>query len=189
VFCSSLEFLQRFVVRPLLGRQLTRELHVDGRVQVAVFVGFADRGHSVAFQPEDLSVLRPGRNPQTERLATERRNLRFASEHGRGERDCDARIKVLSLALELRVRRQADPQIQIARLRAGSPVLLNADVAGRLEALARGPLGERAGEMARAAGDTRDALEGKITGTNLRRGPANALLAFDVLMDALGAPA
>jgi DNA polymerase-3 subunit delta' len=77
----------------------------------------------------------------------------------------------------------------VAARRAGSPVLLNADVAGRLEALARGPLGERAGEMARAAGETRDALEGKITGTNLRRGPANALLAFDVLMDALGAPA
>ena len=77
----------------------------------------------------------------------------------------------------------------VAALRAGSPVLLNADVARRLEALAHGPLGERAGEMARAAGETRDALEGKITGTNLRRGPANALLAFDVLMDALGAPA
>ena len=77
----------------------------------------------------------------------------------------------------------------VAALRAGSPALLNADVAARLEPLARGPLGERAGEMARAAGETRDALEGKITGTNLRRGPANALLAFDVLMDALGAPA
>ena len=77
----------------------------------------------------------------------------------------------------------------VAALRAGSPALLNADVAARLEPLARGPLGERAGEMARAAGETRDALEGKITGTNLRRGPANALLAFDVLTDALGAPA
>ena len=77
----------------------------------------------------------------------------------------------------------------MAALRAGSPALLNSDVAARLEPLARGPLGERAGEMARAAGQTRDALEGKITGTNLRRGPANTLLAFDVLMDALGAPA
>ena len=77
----------------------------------------------------------------------------------------------------------------VAAWRAGSPALLNADVAGRLEPLARGPLGERAGEMARAAGETRDALEGKITGTNLRRGPANTLLAFDVLMDALGTPA
>jgi len=77
----------------------------------------------------------------------------------------------------------------LAALRAGSPALLNADVAGRLDALARGPLGERAGQMARAAGETRDALEGKITGTNLRRGPANALLALDVLMDALAAPA
>jgi DNA polymerase-3 subunit delta' len=77
----------------------------------------------------------------------------------------------------------------VAALRAGSAALLNADVAGRLEAFARGPLGERAGQMARAAGETRDALEGKITGTNLRRGPANTLLALDVLMEALGAPA
>jgi DNA polymerase III subunit delta' len=77
----------------------------------------------------------------------------------------------------------------VAALRAGSPALLNADVADRLETLARGPLGVRAGQMARVAGETRDALEGKITGTNLRRGPANTLLAFDVLMDALAAPA
>ncbi len=77
----------------------------------------------------------------------------------------------------------------VAALRAGSSALLNADVEARLEPLARGPLGERTGEMARAAGETRDALEGKITGTNLRRGPANTLLAFDVLMDELAAPA
>lgn len=77
----------------------------------------------------------------------------------------------------------------IAALRAGSAAVLNADVGPRLEALARGPLGERAGEMGRAAGETRDAVEGKITGTNLRRGPANPLLAFDVLMDSLGVPA
>ena len=76
----------------------------------------------------------------------------------------------------------------VAALRAGSPALLNADVGARLEPLARGALGQRAGEMARAVGETRDALEGKITGTNLRRGPANALLAFDVLMDTLTAP-
>jgi DNA polymerase-3 subunit delta' len=76
----------------------------------------------------------------------------------------------------------------VAALRAGSPGLLNADVGARLEPLARGALGQRAGEMARAVGETRDALEGKITGTNLRRGPANALLAFDVLMDTLTAP-
>jgi DNA polymerase-3 subunit delta' len=77
----------------------------------------------------------------------------------------------------------------VAALRAGSATLLNADVAGRLEALARSPLGQRAGAMALAAGKTRDALEGKITGTNLRRGPANTLLALDVLLDTLGAPA
>jgi hypothetical protein len=77
----------------------------------------------------------------------------------------------------------------VAALRTGAGGVLNSDIAGRLEALARGPVGERASEMARAAGDTRDALEGKISGTNLRRGPANSLLAFDVLMDVLGARA
>jgi len=76
----------------------------------------------------------------------------------------------------------------IAALHAGAATVLNADVTGRLEALARGPLGERAGEMGRAAGETRDAVEGKISGTNLRRGPANPLLAFDVLMDSLSVP-
>jgi len=77
----------------------------------------------------------------------------------------------------------------VAALRAGGQVLLNADVSGRLESLGRGPLGERAGAMARAAGETRDAIEGKISGTNLRRGPANLLLALDVLMDAVSVPA
>jgi DNA polymerase-3 subunit delta' len=53
--------------------------------------------------------------------------------------------------------------------------LLNADVSPRLVALARGPLGSRAAALAETAGETREAL----------RGNANALLSFDVLMDAL----
>jgi DNA polymerase-3 subunit delta' len=65
----------------------------------------------------------------------------------------------------------------LAALRAGAgpQALLNADVAGRLEPLARGPLGARAGALAESAAGTRGAL----------RGFANKLLSFDLLVDAL----
>jgi len=58
---------------------------------------------------------------------------------------------------------------------AGSAALLNADVEARLQGVARGPVGERAGAMAEAVGETREAL----------RLNANRLLSMDVLMDAL----
>ena len=58
---------------------------------------------------------------------------------------------------------------------AGAATLLNADVEPRLRAVARGAVGERAGALAEAAGETRE---------NLRLN-ANKLLSMDVLMDAL----
>ena len=58
---------------------------------------------------------------------------------------------------------------------AGKGALLNGDVEARLAAVARGPLGERAGALAEAAGETREAL----------RLNANKLLSMDVLMDVL----
>jgi DNA polymerase-3 subunit delta' len=63
----------------------------------------------------------------------------------------------------------------LLRSGAGPGALLNADVAPRLTALARGPLGERAATLAEAAGETREAL----------RLNANKLLSMDVLMDGL----
>lgn len=65
----------------------------------------------------------------------------------------------------------------VAALRAGAlpKALLNGDVAGRLEALARGPRGERATALAERVGETRAAL----------RGNASALLAMDLLVEAL----
>jgi DNA polymerase-3 subunit delta' len=65
----------------------------------------------------------------------------------------------------------------VAASRAGAPpgALVNGDVAGRLAALAAGPLGERAVALAERAGATRSAV----------RGFANRLLAFDVLLDSL----
>ena len=65
----------------------------------------------------------------------------------------------------------------VAALRAGAPAasLINADVAGRLQALSSGRVGERAVGLADRAGDARSAL----------RGFANRLLTFDLLLDAL----
>jgi DNA polymerase-3 subunit delta' len=64
----------------------------------------------------------------------------------------------------------------VAALRAGAgpEKLLNPDVAGRLQALASGPLGERAADLAAEAGEARAAL----------RGFAAKLLVFDRLMNA-----
>jgi DNA polymerase-3 subunit delta' len=65
----------------------------------------------------------------------------------------------------------------VAALQAGAParLLVNTDVADRLEALSAGRLGERAVSLAERAGETRAAL----------RGFAHKLLAFDVLLDAM----
>ena len=65
----------------------------------------------------------------------------------------------------------------VAALRAGAgpEALLNADVAARLEPLATGPLGARAGALAESVAGTRGAL----------RGFANKLLSFDLLVDDL----
>jgi DNA polymerase III subunit delta' len=54
--------------------------------------------------------------------------------------------------------------------------LLNADIVPRLQALAAGPLGSRAAELAESVGESREAL----------RVNANRLLSMDVLMDRLG---
>lgn len=69
----------------------------------------------------------------------------------------------------------------VAAMAAGAPdtAVLNADVAPRLRALAAGPLGRRAPELATAVGETREALR-----TN-----ANRLLSMDVLLDTMGSPA
>ena len=58
----------------------------------------------------------------------------------------------------------------------GRPAL-NADVADRLTALARGPLGERAGALGEVAGEAQEALAAN----------ASKLLTFDLLIDALSA--
>jgi DNA polymerase-3 subunit delta' len=61
------------------------------------------------------------------------------------------------------------------RLGAGEEAALNADVAPRLHALARGPLGSRASQVAETASATRELLKGN----------AYKLLAMDLLVDAI----
>jgi hypothetical protein len=63
----------------------------------------------------------------------------------------------------------------VAALRAGALGLVNADLEARLLSVARGPLGERALDLAEAAAEAREALEGN----------ANKLLTMDVLLEGL----
>jgi len=78
-------------------------------------------------------------------------------------------------ALALTTLRSLLRDAALLRSGAGAGSLLNADVEPRLAALARGPLGARAAELAEAAGETREAL----------RQNANRLLSMDVLLDSL----
>ncbi len=86
-----------------------------------------------------------------------------------------------------RLERQDDPELaltvlrsllrDVLALRAGTAPgrILNADVAARLEAVGRGPLGGRAAALAEAVGETRAALRGNL----------NRALSMDILADAL----
>jgi DNA polymerase-3 subunit delta' len=64
----------------------------------------------------------------------------------------------------------------VLRLGASKQALLNADVGDRIDAIAKGPVGERAAEIAETAAETRTLL----------RGNAHRLLVMDLLMDAVG---
>src|SRR5262245_31093480 len=68
----------------------------------------------MAFQPEDLAVLRRLRDLQPDR-SRNRRHVGFAAEHRGGDRQRHARAQVLAVALEDGVRPQVDAQVEIAR--------------------------------------------------------------------------
>ena len=80
-------------------------------------------------------------------------------------------------ALLLTTLRSLLRDVAASRAGAGAGALVNSDVADRLGALARGPLGGRAAALAERAGEARTALAGF----------ANRLLTFDLLVDALAA--
>jgi DNA polymerase-3 subunit delta' len=87
------------------------------------------------------------------------------------ERLADTDDAILALtALRSLLRDVAALRIGVAR-----EALLNADIADRLVPVSRGPVGERASDIAEAAAETRTAL----------RGNAHKLLMMDLLMDVL----
>src|SRR5262249_6915607 len=75
------------------------------------------------FQPEHLAILCPTRNLETKRLAAERLDLGFPAKDRGRQRNRDARVKILALHVEFRMRHQSDPKIEIARLRSRRSVL------------------------------------------------------------------
>jgi DNA polymerase-3 subunit delta' len=79
-------------------------------------------------------------------------------------------------ALALTALRSLLRDAAVLRLGASKQALLNADVGDRIAAIAKGPVGERAAEIAETAAETRTLL----------RGNAHRLLVMDLLMDAVG---
>src|SRR5262245_27058502 len=101
----------------LLGRKIPRQLHADGGVEIAGLVGMIHRRHAMTLQPEHLAVLGAARNLQAQRLSTYCFDLGLAAEHRDSERHGDPRVEILAFHLELRMRRETNPEIEITRLR------------------------------------------------------------------------
>jgi DNA polymerase-3 subunit delta' len=151
----------------------------EARMRAALSEG--SLGAALAFEAEGYRTLRDEVLAILEKMddAGPGERLQVAERLAEGE---DPLLALTALRALLR---------DVAALRAGASAagLLNADVAARLAGLVPTALGARAVELGDVVEETRDAIEGKISGTNLRRGPANLLLALDVLMDSVAAPA
>src|SRR5258708_5913358 len=106
----------------LFRRERLRQCDVGGGVEVPVVAAFA-RGQPGPLEPKDLPNLRPGRNLQTQRLAGDRLPVVSAAEDRRRQRHRHMRVEIASFAFELWMPRQANPQVQIAGLRAADSVL------------------------------------------------------------------
>src|SRR5215471_2044894 len=98
----------------LFGCQLTRKLHIGGRKQIAVLGRFANNRHAVALEPEHLPVLRGRRNLQAQRFSVDRLHVYLAAKNSCRQRNLHPSIQILTLALEVWMRRDADTQVQIA---------------------------------------------------------------------------
>jgi DNA polymerase-3 subunit delta' len=139
----------------------------EARLRAALAGG--SLGAALAFESDSYRSLRQGLLSLLER-AGELDALGRMQEAENLEQAEDATLLLTTLRSLLR---------DVAALRTGAAreSLLNGDVADRLEPLAAGPLGTRAGELAGRVGQTRAAVGGF----------ANKLLTFDVLMDHLSA--
>src|SRR4029077_10824510 len=98
-----------------------RELHVGRCKQIAMRARLADDRHPVAFEPEDLPVLCRSGDLQAQRLAGDRLHFDFATKDRRRQRYLHAPVEILAFALEARMRRDAHPEIQVARGCAATP--------------------------------------------------------------------
>lgn len=126
-------------------------------------------GAALAFESDAYRSLRDGLLALLEEVGSGKAGAWSRLEAA--ERLADAEDPMLALTALRSLLRDA------AALRAGAAPasLLNADVAPRLEPVARGPVGERAAEVAELAGETWAALKGN----------ANKLLSMDLMMEAL----
>jgi DNA polymerase-3 subunit delta' len=164
--CQVLRFgpLGREAIATLLSER--RDLSQDeARLRAALAGG--SLGAALAFESESYRSLREGLLSLLEGVGglDALGRMRAAEDLEQAE---DASLLLTTLRSLLR---------DLAALRSGAvgQSLLNGDVADRLEPLAAGPLGARAGDLAGRVGRTRAALGGF----------ANKLLALDVLMDHL----
>ena len=112
---ASRELCERLVVRALLWSQLARQLGFHRCIQVAKLIGLTDKRHPFASQTKHLPVLGPGRYAQTNGFSAGGRDFGLAAENRGRYRNAHFRVQVLTLALESRVRRHVDTQVQIPR--------------------------------------------------------------------------
>ena len=83
--------------------------------------------HALAAQPEDPAVLRAWRDRQRQSPPVRRGHPGLAAEEQRLERRADLRVQVVAAALEARIGRHRDDEIEVA----GRSAALRRDRPGR----------------------------------------------------------
>src|SRR5262249_30450212 len=128
-----LEFLEQFA---LPARQVLRSLHGDLDEHIAALVA-AHEGKALAAQAELLAGLRAGGGFRARFAAVDRRHLDLAAERRLRYAQGDAAEDVGAVALENRVRPDADVHVEVAGYRAGSaglPLAAEADAGAVFDA-------------------------------------------------------
>jgi len=154
--------------RALVARHLVERCGVpEDEAGLRAALGAGSLAAALAFESEEYRGMRSDLLTLLESLGRGSALLRMEQAEAL-ERVADAALLLTTLRSLLR---------DVAAARAGAPAasLFNADVADRLGALARSPLGPRAVRLAERVGESRRAI----------RGFASRLLTFDLLVDAL----